>query len=142
MAPAKSLRERYGDVPLWTGHYHIAGDYAVDGVTVHCTGSMEPYSHGEDPKGEIYVTMTPEQIEKADAADLRDKCIRVLLSEGQEMPTGIDCLAMTPKRLTFDKDDLVLVTGGEFNWTDILDKKLSDLPEHVQIFIKERLHSE
>lgn len=139
LAPTKKLREEYGDVPLWSGHYHIPGEYEIDGVVVNCTGSMEPYSHGEDPKGEIYVTMTIEQLEKADPADIRNKCVRVLIKEGEEMPTGIDCMALTPKRVMSDIDDLVIATAGEFSWSDIMQRKLADLPEYVQTYIQERL---
>lgn len=141
LAPTRLLKDTYGEVPLWGGHYHIPGEYEVDGITVNCTGSMEPYSHGEDPNGDIYVTLTPAQLEATDPSDLRDKCVRVLLRDGEEMPTGVDCLALTPKRVSGDLDDLVIASGGEFSWADILNKKLQDLPAHVQAFIKERLHN-
>lgn len=140
LAPTKRLREEYGDVPLWSGHYHIPGEYEIDGIVVNCTGSMEPYSHGEDPNGEIYVTVTLAQLEQANPSDIRDKCVRVLLNDGEELPTGIDCLALTPKRVALDIDDLVIATAGEFSWSDIMQRKLADLPEYVQTFIQERLH--
>src|SRR3546814_19137811 len=62
---------------IYSGHYHLPGEYEVDGHTVVCTGSMEPYSHAEDPSGDLYVTLTLAELEARD--DLHDKCVRVLL---------------------------------------------------------------
>lgn len=140
LAPVKMLRERYGDVPLWSGHYHIPGEYIIDGDTVNCTGSMEPYSHGEDPEGHMYVTLTPAEIElAAEHGELRNKCVRVLLRDGEEMPTGVDCLAMTPKRVSDEETESAAVLLGDFNWNEILQRKLGDLPKPVREFIEERL---
>lgn len=141
LAPVKELRKRYGPlVPLWSGHYHIPGPYEIEGEVVHCTGSMEPYSHGEDPEGKIYVTLTPAEIEAKDPEELRDKCVRVLLQEGDEMPVGLDCLALTPKRVTSEQETVIIQQSG-FNWNELVERKLGDLPTPVQIFIKERLQS-
>lgn len=139
LAPTEMLTKCFPDAPLYSGHYHVPGPYSVNGVTVTCTGSMEPYSHGEDPNGDIYITTTPAELERMDPASLREKCIRVLLKEGEEMPSGIDCFALTPKRFrdeSIEQDEIVL---GNFSWDEIVQAKLADLPVKVKDFITERL---
>src|SRR3546814_20896947 len=78
ICPTAALKAKFGDgLTIYSGHYHLPGEYEVDGHTVVCTGSMEPYSHAEDPSGDLYVTLTLAELEARD--DLHDKCVRVLL---------------------------------------------------------------
>ena len=88
---------------VFTGHVHKAQEFERDGLHVTVTGSMMPYAHGEDD-GETYVTLTPAEIE---GKDLRDKCVRVLLQEGEEMPEGIDALQVTYKRVVDGETETV-----------------------------------
>ena len=133
IAPTKAL-SKFG-APIYSGHYHIPGDYEIDGHIVHCTGSMQPYSHGEDPEGALYVTLTLDELEDQ---DLSNKCVRVLLKEGEELPTDLDCLALTSKRVSHQQEerDIQLDT---FSWKDILDQALEPLPPHVQNFITDKM---
>jgi hypothetical protein len=126
-----------------TGHWHLEGDYVVDGIDVSCTGSLEPYTHAEDPNGEIYVSLTLEQLEARDPAELRDKAVRVFLREGEELPIGLDCLQLTGKRISeleADPETSVADRLGAFDWQAILDEHLKDVPTYVREFIDERLH--
>lgn len=138
MAPVRSLHTKFGQIPLYSGHYHIEGDFVVDGVTVHCTGSMEPYSHGEDPNGERYLTMTLAELE-ACSEDLTDKCVRILLAEGEELPTDLDCLALTAKRLRAEDVQLEEIDTSQFSWKEILEQSLEDVPQHVREFIDDKM---
>jgi predicted phosphodiesterase len=71
MVPAKLIMERFPNCQkIVTGHWHLEGDYVIDGVPVACTGSLEPYTHAEDPDGELYVSLTLEQLEARDPAEL------------------------------------------------------------------------
>lgn len=137
--PAKALAEKFGEVPFFSGHYHLAGEYKVEGHTVHCTGSMEPYTHAEDPDGELYVTLTAEEALARD--DLHDKCVRVLLQPGEAMP-DIDCLQLTSKRVTLAVEDVPEIEViDSFDIQSILSVvyQENNVPENVQTFIKERL---
>lgn len=138
LAPTKLFPK---GVQLVTGHYHLPGDYVVDGVSVVCTGSLEPYTHAEDPNGEIYVTLTLEQLQECDPAELREKSVRVLLHEGDELPE-LDCLQLTGKRIIALEDDETTIAQrvGAFDWQAILDQHLADVPDYVRSFIDERLH--
>ena len=113
LIPLQELTERT-DLVL-TGHVHTPETrYAKDGtwvksaeaadLTVHVTGSMQPYTHGEDPDGERYVTLTLDELAQRD--DLQDKCVRVKLKPGEELPEDIDCLQLTVKQETEEEQDL------------------------------------
>lgn len=135
LAPTRLIRQTWGDVLVVSGHWHVAGDYEVDGHTVHCTGSMEPYSHGEDPGEQMYITLTPEQA--AVRTDLHDKCVRLVLPVGVEMPE-LDCLQLTALRQAEEKRDTLSV--DEFNWDSILFSRIKKMEPVVQTFVRERLH--
>lgn len=140
MAPVKALQEVFGgNVEIYSGHYHIEGTFPVEGVNVHCTGSMQPYSHGEDPNGDIYVTLTLAELEATDEKTLRDKCVRVLLADGEELPSDLDCLALTAKRLQSEAVELEQIDTGSFSWKDILSQSLEDVAPHVRTFIEDKL---
>jgi len=85
-----------------SGHDHVAREYKSGKTKVIITGSMQPYSHAEDPDGKRYITVDLETCE-TDFPLYTNKCVRVLLPEGENLPEGIDCLQITSKRL--DKDD-------------------------------------
>lgn len=143
MVPAKLIKKLFPNVEkIVTGHWHLEGDYKVDGIDVTCTGSLEPYSHAEDPNGELYVTLTLEQLVDRDPASLVDKCVRVLLREGEELPTDLDCAALTAKRLVDgDDNESVAERLGAFDWQSILDEHLKDVKPYVREFIDERMHA-
>lgn len=140
MAPTKELIDAgCGTIEhIYSGHYHTEGDYQVHGHTVHCTGSLEPYSHGEDPHGEVYVTLSLD--EAMDGRDLSNKCVRVALLPGEELPTDLDCFALTAiKAADGDQEGTEMVSLGNFDWAAILQEKLAPLHPTVRAFISERL---
>lgn len=139
ICPTAALKAKFGDeLAIYSGHYHLPGEYEVDGHTVICTGSMEPYSHAEDPDGSLYVTLTLTELEGRD--DLHDKCVRVLLAEGEELPDDLDCLALTAKRAPKDGAEIGEISLGDFDWSRILAEKLKPLAPEVREFIEVRLH--
>jgi hypothetical protein len=140
LVPVARLRSAFGDgIELYGGHYHTEGDYVVAGVTVHGTGSLEPYSHGEDPAGARYITLDREQAVTADADYLRDRCVRVRLRPGEDLP-ALDALAVTPLRVRDEEADQPVVdTRTAFDWGGILATKLAPLAPIVKTFITERL---
>ena len=138
LAPVAELVSAFGDIAVYSGHYHKPGPYQVAGVTVHCTGSMEPYTHGEDPEGNLYVTMTLADV-LADPDALKNKYVRVIVEQGEEIPE-IDCLGLSHIRLqseTSGRDTLCL---DDFDWQKILRERIEPLAPAVQDFIKERIH--
>lgn len=140
LAPVVALRDAFGTVPLYSGHYHAPRDYVVDGVTIHGTGSLEPYGHGEDPEGLIYVTMTLAEALAAPPDSLRDKCVRITLAPGEEKPT-LDAFAVTavPAQRVQSDNGGGSLSLDKFDWPGIVRAALDPLDPEVRAFIQERL---
>jgi len=94
-----------------SGHDHLAREEKRHGVKIIVTGSMQPYTHAEDPDGRLYVT-TGLPIEQ----DVTNLNVRVLLKEGETLPHDLDCLSLTAKREA--REDVVVDTS-EFESLDI-----------------------
>lgn len=92
LAPTAALA---GRCPLVvTGHDHIPCDIERNGVRLLGTGSLQPYTHGEDPTGKIYRTVSVAEAVAIRPELVRDLCLRVILQEGEVLPE-IDCLQLT-----------------------------------------------
>lgn len=63
LIPTRALAE-LGVTKAYTGHIHLPDTFKRDGVDVTVVGSMQPYSFSEDAKGELYVTLTLEELKK------------------------------------------------------------------------------
>jgi DNA repair exonuclease SbcCD nuclease subunit len=100
--PAKALLE-LGIEKIITGHDHLRRELKVGGLPVLVTGSMEPFSHSEDPEGKLYVTITYDEMIAA-SEEYRDKCVRVRLKHDQVMDYPLDCLQLTIQRETDEGD--------------------------------------
>ncbi len=140
LCPARALTER-GVETIISGHWHIAGEYVVDGVTVYCTGSMQPMTHAEDPKGELYVTMTKEEYENADPTKLSQKYVRVYVDEGEEVSPPSTCLGFKTESIKKEKE-IERVNMGTFDMNDILAQAFTSfgVTSEVQKLIKENLN--
>lgn len=145
LCPARELAQM-GAEAIYSGHWHVAGDYTVDGLTVHCTGSMQPMTHAEDPDGKLYVTMTVQEYEETDPATLKDKYVRVLATKGDEVEALDDCLGFKVQFVDAEigEEDRYDVEIGEFKVADIIQKNLDkhDVPDDVGAFIKERINAD
>ena len=122
-----------------TGHVHTPetfkvnafGEKIADGpfpTNVTITGSMMPYSHGEDPEHNIYVSLTVEQIEVALASDpkaFHDKCLRVIMVPGEVPPQDIDCLQLSCKYVEGEKEKQEVVMET-FSFQALFDKVFDD----------------
>jgi predicted phosphodiesterase len=138
MVPVTALLQGFGpNVSIYSGHYHEEKDYQVEGINIHCTGSMQPYAHGE---GDMYVTLTVEEALARD--DLENLCVRILLEPGEVMPE-IDCLQLTRKAVDGELEEVELEAVGAttFNLAGCLDEELdrAEVPIDVRVFIKEKI---
>lgn len=139
LAPVAALREAFGPIPLYSGHYHIPDDYTVEGETVHCIGSLEPYTHGEDPKELYYVTLSRSDALARD--DLKDMNVRIRRKRGEDMPE-IDCLS-----LTYIYEEQVdegatpqPAPVKTHDWSKLVSQSIAPLDQRVQTFIKDRIN--
>lgn len=81
-----------------TGHIHTASVQMIEGLVVHGTGSMQPYSHAEDRTGQWYVTVPYDQL--GEPEEYLNKNLRVLIPEDKRdsvVLPEIDCLSLTVK---------------------------------------------
>ncbi len=140
LCPTAALVER-GAQRIYTGHWHMPGDYEVDGVTVVCTGSLMPYGHAEDPDGDLYVTLTADELADIDPATLREKCVRLLLAPGETPPADLDCLALTVKRADAEggANEVEAVSLDGFDWQQTIDAELEGVDPAVDRYIRDRL---
>ena len=95
-----------------SGHVHIPEEFKRDGVKVVMTGSMQPYNFMEDRCGDLYVTLTLDEIKDR---DFSNKCVRIRLRSGEELPTDLNCLQLVAKRFTEDEKPSIEVGFGEFD---------------------------
>lgn len=134
------LFAKHGIGLVVNGHDHLARVERRDDVEIVVTGSMQPYTHGEDTVGELYVTTT---LEALSHLDVTNKNVRVLLKPGETLPDGLDCLSLTAKRLADDEDRTV--DTEEFDTLD-LDEMLGlsldglSIKDSVLSFFKDLRH--
>lgn len=114
-----------------TGHVHKYQEKDLgDGKTLLVTGSMLPYSHGEDPNGVFYTTVTLKEYNDAVEKDPRvfhDKSLRILLEDGEEPPVDFDCYQFAIKRgkkVTTSEDVEVVI--ADFSFKKLYDECMKD----------------
>lgn len=138
LAPTEALNKTFGEIPLYTGHIHTPGEYQVNGRTVTCTGSLQPYSHGEDPDSQLYVTMTLSEALSQPDGHFKDKNVRILLEAGESLPV-LDALSLIPKRIASKDEKQVTVSLEDFEWKSILQKAIDEMDPEVREFTLERM---
>ena len=121
-----------------TGHDHLGREYDDQGVHVVVTGSMQPYSHAEDPDERFYVTRTAAEA-RADPDAFKDKCLRVLLEPGEVFDLTIDCLAFQTKRLDEAmEEDLAAVGFEAFDMQALFTQAFAEVPSEIGELVKAR----
>ena len=139
--PAKEL-VALGASDIYSGHWHVAGEYKIDGIPVTCTGSMQPMTHAEDPKDLMYITLSLEEYETSNPKLFKDKYVRVIAEDGQEVEMPEDCLGFKIKRVSTSGEEIdETVEIEDFKVSDIIDANLKkhEVPEDVGLFIKDRI---
>jgi DNA repair exonuclease SbcCD nuclease subunit len=108
-----------------SGHDHRPFDEEINGIRVVFPGSMQPYSHGEDPDESMYVTMSLEDVKTALMSDptlFHDMAVRVLLKPGEQIDFPIDAWSVTTKPIADNGEEFVDITMQveSFDMQDIL----------------------
>lgn len=123
VVPVEALRCDW----IVTGHDHVRRSLTRGGSTIRVWGSMQPYSHAEDPDDQMYVTL---DLEELDELDLTDMNVRLRLRPGEEPPTDLDCLSLTFLRVAEDAAEVVDMS--EFESVDIEQQLAKALPDSVR----------
>lgn len=103
LIPTQILSQITGTVV--TGHVHTPDEYDQGGVHVIVTGSMQPYSHGEDLKGLLYKSLTLEEFHSKDPEEFEQLNLRILLQPGEVLPAAPNCLSFIGKAIPLILDD-------------------------------------
>lgn len=106
-----------------SGHIHIPEEFERNGVKVIMTGSMQPYNFAEASNKKLYITLTLDEIKDQ---DFSNKCVRIRLRSGEELPTNLDCLQLVGKSFAEDKKQSIEVEFGEFDMRKIFEDVCSE----------------
>ena len=91
-----------------TGHYHTPRIFMEGDTPVWVTGSMQPYSHAEDPNNQLYITLSLQEATEALEADperFKNMNLRITLLPTEAPIAEVDCLSLTFKRVSDSNDD-------------------------------------
>lgn len=80
-----------------SGHEHTYKQLITKDVPILFTGSMQPYSHAEDPLSEIYITIDCDLLEDFDVSLLKNKFVRILRDSDFELKESFECISLTYK---------------------------------------------
>ena len=91
---------------------------------------MQPYSHSEDDGRNLYVTMTLDQALQIRPEVIKDKNVRILLQEGQELTEELDCLSVVTKRIAGGVDEeeerKIEVNFGDFDFRNLFQTTMKE----------------
>lgn len=98
-----------------SGHEHSYKEYIYPFDTskskVLFTGSMQPYSHAEDPDSDIYVTIKEKDLNKYDLAkSFQYKCLRIECCPLFVLTENIDCFSLVYKIIEEEKKETEIET--------------------------------
>lgn len=121
--PAAEMKAR-GALAAFTGHDHNARVMEIEGLPVTVVGSMQPYSHGEDEEGLLYVTLT---LAELDGLDVRDKCVRLVLDHDEVLEFPVDCLQLQVQRGKAESVGLEVVEFEDFDFGSLYDQAVLEV---------------
>lgn len=109
----------------FTGHIHLPDIREYGNLELVVVGSMQPYSHSEDPERQLYVSITLDMLKAAAPGSFKDKCVRLILGPGEEAPEGLDALQYTTKNLdALEDDDDLEVVLEDFDFLGIIKNEM------------------
>lgn len=104
--PTSTMRDQ-GIQRAITGHDHVARTFNQHGVHVTVTGSMQPYTHAEDPEGWLYRTLSLAELKELSAEELEHLNVRLKLTEHESIPDDLNCLSITAVRIQSEVEEVV-----------------------------------
>ena len=134
-----------------SGHEHTYREYVYpfdkSKSKVLFTGSMQPYSHAEDPDKNIYTTISEKDLTKFDLSkDFKYKCIRIECNPLFVLTEPVDCFALTFKVIAEEQKEIEveLENASVDSYNDTLKSWVisnKDLTEEIQKELVELLTS-
>lgn len=96
-----------------SGHFHKK-HITIDGTNF--IGSFYPIAFGEESNTDIMETMTLEEYNKRSEDELKDKRVRILLKEGEELPVDHPCLQLIGKKEKKEEINLEVKLEDDFDF--------------------------
>lgn len=142
--PSKDLLEDCDLVVSGHEHTYKESFYPSSPTTkVLFTGSMQPYSHAEDPEKDIYVTVKAEDLDNYDLSkDFKYKCLRIECAPSFALTEAVECYSLAykviaPEESTVESEaseeeiqtyaDKLISWVGNSNLSEEIKKELSDI---------------
>jgi len=98
----------------YSGHFHKK-HLTQDGTLF--IGSFYPIAFGEESDDSVMETMTLTEYNNRSEEELKDKRVRILLKEGEELPSEYSCLQLIGKKLGKEEDvDLEVKSDVDFDF--------------------------
>lgn len=97
----------------FSGHFHKQ-HITYDGT--YFIGSFYPMSFGEESDTDVMETMTLEEYYNRSDEELKDKRVRILLKEGEELPVDHPCLQLIAKKEKKEEINLEVKIEDEFDF--------------------------
>lgn len=85
-----------------TGHIHTYKNhkYSYSDTPVIYTGSLQPYSHAEDPDKSYYVTVNWKDLDESKLDQYKYKCVRILVEKDDVVSNfSLDCFSLSFKKV-------------------------------------------
>lgn len=120
-----------------SGHIHTPEQFESEGVEYIYTGSLQPYSHAEDPLNQFYTTIKYDLLESYFEKELQDsldklssKNVRISCYPGYVLPYELNCLSLTYyNNLVYEVED----SGSD----EIVSKTITDFSSLYLYELKE-----
>lgn len=97
----------------FSGHFHKQ-HITYDGT--YFVGSFYPIAFGEESGTDVMETMTLQEYHDRSEEELKDKRIRILLKEGEELPVEYSCLQLIGKKEKKEDIDIEVKLEDDFDF--------------------------
>lgn len=118
--PAERLVE-LGVKQAITGHDHVRRQMVIAGLPVQVTGSMQPYSHSEDPERKMYATCPADDVRRMVGMQpdyFKDTCLRVVGDWDDPVPNCLQ-FKVVPEEMAEAEEALAQVQVADFSMKEL-----------------------
>lgn len=138
LIPTNELADA-GVKTVYNGHIHLPSSFKRGEVTVHGTGSMQPYAFGEDAQGTFYIDLDLETARNIKPELIKDKCVRITLKPGEIFDLTLDVLQVQVRTIEENEPVDLRVSFEEFDLAGIYNTSLEKFAMSIEV--REKLSS-
>lgn len=117
-----------------SGHIHTPSVNKKDEIEYIYTGSLQPYSHAEDPLKEFYISIKYDELESILNEEpgidrFKNKNVRIICYPGYVLETSLDCLSLTYMNSLVKNEDSSIESFDVNDLTDFSTLYIHELKE-------------